>query len=163
MPGILAIVISLSSGCKAYQVGTQNFYRQDVRTVHIPIVESGSQRRFLGQRMTEALAKEVTDETPYQLANSAVADSVLRVRIVRDQKRVAGENSLDEARDIAINWFVEATWTDRVGTPLMERQLVKINRDVNFVPEGGQSMTTAQQELIDRIARQVVDQMELPW
>jgi len=138
-------------------------YRQDVATVHVPMVESNSFRKFLGQRMTEAICKEIEDETPYRLANAAASDSILRARIVRDSKRAAGENRFDDVRDVQIGLLVEVTWTDRMGTPLMERQLLRINRNTNFVPEGGQSMVTAQQELIDRTARQIVDHMEMPW
>ena len=45
----------------------------------------------------------------------------------------------------------------------MERQLLRVNNDVDFIPEGGQSLTTAQQELINRMAREIVGQMETPW
>lgn len=158
--GVLVFVLS---GCRAYQLGAPTLYRQDVRTIHIPIAESESFRKYLGQRITESVAKEVEDETPFRLAGPGVADSFLQVRIFRDKKQVLGENTFDEARDIAVGLLVEATWTDRMGTPLMQRQILRIDRDVNFVPEGGQSMTMAQQELIDRIARQIVDQMEIPW
>ena len=33
----------------------------------------------------------------------------------------------------------------------------------HVVPEGGQSMTTVQQDIIDRVALQIVQQMEMPW
>jgi hypothetical protein len=33
----------------------------------------------------------------------------------------------------------------------------------NFAPEVGQSLTTATQQAIDAMARQIVDLMEAPW
>ena len=38
--------------------------------------------------------------------------------------------------------------------------LVNISQQANFVPEGGQSLTTAQQEALQRLAEQIVGQME---
>jgi hypothetical protein len=33
----------------------------------------------------------------------------------------------------------------------------------NFVPEAGQSVSSANQKIIAQIARQIVSQMEAPW
>jgi len=40
---------------------------------------------------------------------------------------------------------------------------VNIGQQANFVPEGGQSLVTAQQEAINKLAQQIVGQMELAW
>jgi hypothetical protein len=40
---------------------------------------------------------------------------------------------------------------------------IYISQAANFVPEGGQSLVTAQQEVIRKLAAQIVSQMELPW
>ena len=45
----------------------------------------------------------------------------------------------------------------------MHRQTVRISEDAVFIPEGGLSLTTAQQEVIERVARQTVSQMQTPW
>ena len=49
----LAAVILLS-GCAGYQIGNRALYRPDIRTVHVPVVQSDSYRRYLGERLTEA-------------------------------------------------------------------------------------------------------------
>jgi hypothetical protein len=41
--------------------------------------------------------------------------------------------------------------------------LVNLGQQANFVPEGGQSLVTAQQEAIKKLAQQIVGQMELAW
>jgi len=38
--------------------------------------------------------------------------------------------------------------------------LLNISQQANFVPEGGQSLVTAQQEALQRLAEQIVGQME---
>ena len=158
-----AMTVLLHLGCAGYHMGNQFLYRSDIRTVHVPVFESDSYRRFLGQRMTEAVIKQIELTTPLTIADPAVADSFVQGKIIRDVKRTAVEDFFDEPRVVQVQWLLEVKWVDRAGTPLMERQLLRINNDVDFIPEGGQSMATAEQELIDRIARQITGQMETPW
>ena len=138
-------------------------HRFEIRSVHVPIVESDSFRRFLGPRLTEAIVKQIERDTSYRIASSTTADSFLVARIRFDGKRVRAENINDDPRVIQEEIRVEATWVDRNGAPLMQRQLLRISDSADFIPEAGQSLTTAQQEVIDRLARQIVDQMEISW
>jgi hypothetical protein len=159
----ILVLVSGSSGCAGYHLGNQFLFRGDIRTVHVSMFESESDRRFLGQRLTEAVIKEVESRTPLTLTDPQITDSFIRGRIVRDTKRVVGENRFDEPRSLAVGWMVEIDWVDRAGTPLMQRQTIRLTEDSVFIPEGGQSMSTAQQDNINRIAKQVVSQMENPW
>lgn len=150
-------------GCAGYNLGNQFLFRNDIRTVHVPMFESESNRRFLGQRLTEAVVKQVEQSTPLTITDPAVANSFLRGRLVREQKTVVTENRFDEGRAVRTAFRVEIDWVDRTGVPLMPRRSVIIDHSVDFIPESGQSMATAQQEVIDRIAREIVGQMEMPW
>ena len=152
----------LTCGCAGYHLGNQFLYRSDIRTVHVVIFESDSYRRFLGQRLTEAVVKEIELSTPLTITEAALADSFVRGRILQDRKIVAGENINDDARTLTVDWVVEVSWVDRAGVPLMQRQFVRIDRQATFIPEGGQSLSSAQQEIVERIARDIVGQMEMP-
>lgn len=161
---VLSLVTSVTSmGCAGYHLGNQYLYRSDIRSVHVAMFESDSNRRFLGQRVTEAVIKEVGASTPLTITDPQIADSFIRGRIIRDRKTVVGENRNDEPRSLGVAWTVEVDWVDRAGTPLMQRETVLVSEDAVFIPEGGQSMSTAQQEIIERFARQVVSQMQTPW
>ena len=172
LPPIFLFLIFLSSlsGCAGYQIGQRSLYRPDIRTVYVPIVQSNSFRRYLGERLTEAIVKEIELKTPYKVVDSAAADSVLNVKLVSESKRVLTENFYDEPRDIETDFFVQLSWVDRRGDLIMSHNdipaqplLVGISQSANFVPEGGQSLATAQQEAIQRLAEQVVGQLELAW
>ena len=156
-------VISMTNGCASYHLGNQYLFRSDIRTVHVMMFESDSFRRYIGQRMTEAVIKEVELNTPLTITDPQIADSFIRGRIVEARKRVAGKNIDDDPRTLQIAWVVEVDWVDRAGVPLMQLQSVRFNRDSEFVPEGGQSMATAQQRIIEQVARDVVSQMQMPW
>jgi len=158
------------SGCAGYQLGQRSLFRPDIRTVHVPVVQSDSYRRYLGERLTEAVVKEVELRTPYKVVGADEADSVLTIRLVSDSKRVINNNRFSEPRDIETDFFVQANWIDRRGDLIMNNEnvpaapmLVNLGQQANFVPEGGQSLVTAQQEAIHKLAQQIVGQMELAW
>lgn len=161
--GIVIALLPFASGCAGYHLGNQYLFRSDIRTVHVALFESDSYRRFLGQRMTEAVVKQIANSTPLTITEPALAHSFLTGRIVRDRKLVVGENITDEPRSIDADWRLEVQWTDRAGVPLMQRRVLRLDRSVTFIPEGGQSLTTAQQQLIEHLARDIVGQMEVPW
>ena len=163
LPVLVASVLVTSVGCAGYHLGNQYLYRSDIRTVHVAMFDSQSHRRFLGQRFTEAITKQIITSTPLTITEPAIANSVITGRLVRESKSVTGETVTDEARSLDVANRIEFTWVDRAGTPLMPRQTVRIDFDAELIAEGGQSLTTTQQENIDRIAREVVGQMETPW
>ncbi len=160
---VLSSVAAQALGCAGYHLGNQYLYRSDIRTVHVMAVEMESNRRYLGQRLREAIIKDVEINTPLTITDPQISDSFIRVRIANERKRVAGENINDDPRTLQINWVVDVDWVDRAGVPLMQFQSVQINRDGEFIPEGGQSMATAQQRIIEQVARDVISQMQMPW
>lgn len=163
-PLVMLCVVTLisSSGCVGYQVGNREMFRYDVTTVHVPVFQSDSLRRFLGERLTEAVVKEIELRTPYKVSTYESADSIINGRIISERKRTLSENRFDEPRNLLNNMRVEVVWANRNGQLLYPRQVIRIDDAANFIPEGGQSITTAQQETINRIAREIVNQMETP-
>jgi len=162
--------VMLLSGCAGYQLGFGSLYRPDVRTVHVPIFQSDSFRPHLGERLTEVVVKEIELRTPYKVVDAASADSVLYGRVVDTRKRVLVEDENDEPRDLEAGFVAEFSWVDRRGN-LIARSLsvpvpalvLTVRQTADFVPEGGQSLATAQQEALARLAAQIVNQMERPW
>lgn len=160
---LASVLLSGLIGCRGYRFGNSTIFRPDIRTVHVPVFENDTFRRQLGQRLTESVIREIQSRTPYKLADRSTADSILQGRIVSEQKRVLGENQYDEPRDLQIEFMIEVNWTTIDGTPLMQRYLLKTNDTASFIPEAGQSMVTAQQQLIDDLAASIVNQMEAGW
>lgn len=164
----MATVLTL--GCAGYRIGSRSLYPPDICTVYVPVFESASFRRNLGERLTEAVCKYIEDVTPYKLVNGPEADSILTGKIVSDTKRILVESPTDEPRQLDLNFAVTVTWVDRKGdliqqmSPIpMPPELVDLGRNARLVPEVGQSITTAQQQAIERLARQIVGLMENPW
>ncbi len=160
------------SGClwAPYRAGTGQLYPADIKTVYVPMVESESFRRGLGERLQEALCKEIELKTPYKVVGNATADSVLTARITTDQKHPVLITRNSDPRDLQINMVVNVTWVNRRGDLIGQSgsipvppALVTITQSADQVPEFGQSMVTAQQEEIQKVAKQIVELMEMPW
>jgi len=163
-------LLGLLCGCAHYRMGMRSLYPPDIHTVYVPIFASGTLRRNQGERLTEAVIKAIESHTPLKVVDSPDADSVLTGRIVRDEKRVTAQSSLDAPRELEFQYRVEINWANRRGDTIRAgRTAVFSPRDVpilgtgSFVPEGGQSLVTAQQRAIDDVAVQVVSLMEEPW
>jgi hypothetical protein len=151
------------SGCSLYKFGSCTLHTPNVSSVHVQMFENDTFRRGLGPWLTEGVTKEIQLRTPYRIADARTADSFLRAQWVADRKTILIETATDEGRDVGYTGQVEVTWTDRNGNPLTPSRVVKITEDVAFVPEVGQSVSTAQQELIRKLSQQIVNQMEAAW
>ena len=56
----------LFCGCAAYQIGNQSLYPLEIHTVAVPVFQSNSFRRNLGERLTEAVVKEIEKKNAVQ-------------------------------------------------------------------------------------------------
>ena len=164
------LMVPLVSGCAGYQIGSNTLYRPNIRSVHVPMFQSDSFRRNLGEQLTEAVCKQIEKVTPYKVVSSAQADTILNGRIIDIRKQVMAEDALDQPRNIEVNYVIQISWLDRQGQNLIRHAeiplpdpMLNIGQEANFVPESGQSLATAQQELVRKLARQIVSQMEMPW
>lgn len=167
---IISTSLLFLSGCFGYRVGTRTLFRNDVRTINVPVVRSDSFRPELGVQLTEAVQKEIERRTPYKLADAAVADSIMAIRLTNDSKRVIGETNTDEPRVLENVVTIELKWTDRRGMDLVSTRFAPPGETTHyfaerndFVPEAGQSIATSFQRLAERLANHIVDQMEARW
>ncbi len=164
------ISLTLSTGCASYRVGAKSLYAPDIATVYVPMIESDSFRRDLGERLTEAVVKEIELKTPFKVVGTPDADSILSTRLVGDTKHVTIETRNDDPRAVEFNMAAEVTWLNRRRIPLrapstleLPPELLPIGQTSTLIPELGQSAVTAQQQAIERLAQQIVSTMEEPW
>ena len=168
VPFLLALLFLC--GCAGYQIGNQSLYPQEVHTVYVPVFKSNSFRRNLGERLTEAVVKEIEATTPYKVVNEAHADTVLSGAIVQETKTVLVPDLSGDAREVQTAISVQVSWADNKGVKMRDDKNVPLPQEIanvsgtgNLVPEVGQSIATAQQEAICRVAKQIVGLMEKPW
>jgi hypothetical protein len=166
----LLFFLLLLPGCAGYQIGNQSLYPPEIHTVYVPMFTSNSFRRNLGERLTEAVVKEIEAKTPFKVVSDPNADSVLSGRIVGETKHVLVPDLTGDSRESEVNMRVEVTWLDRKGGMLRApgsvpcpSEVASVGGTADVVPEVGQSIATAQQQAICRMAEQIVGLMEKPW
>ena len=170
---LLVVVATGGSGCAAYRFGNNTLYAPNVRTIYVPMIQSESFRMTpgldIGERLTEAVCKEIEKRTPFKVVGTAAADSVLTARIVADTKRMIVESPTDQSRQVEMNLQVLVTWADRGGAVLatgavpLPAASVDVGQSAMLVPEYGRSVASTQQEGIVKMAQQIVGLMEEPW
>jgi hypothetical protein len=168
-----ALLLAFSAGCMSldkYQFGSRTLFPEGIETVYVPVFDSVSLRRGLGEELTEAVVKEIEKRSHYKVVSSPSADTVLTGKITGETKHLIFENLTGDPREMEVNLAVKVSWVDRRGAPVKEIPLVPVPSaavDVsaasNLVPEVGQSVATAHQRAIQRLAEQIVSLMEKPW
>jgi hypothetical protein len=163
----LCLMMLASAGC-GYTVGAP--FSPEIRSVHVPIFNSGSNRRFLEYQLTEAVQKQIQQRSHFRLVKESEADTRLTGRIIDLRKTALGQTRNSDARELQVNLQVEVTWEDiRSGQILAQQrvplppEMLQLATQAEFAPEVGQSLATADQTAINRLARNIVDMMETPW
>lgn len=166
----LVLPILLFIGCSGYQIGAPTLYHEEIKTVHVPMVQADSWRTGMGERLTEAICKKIADKTPYRLADADQADTILEVRLVSENQHASVMNRYNDTRQKTYNWSLVAVWRDKRQNMLAQMNPIPLNSESvtvsatgYLVAEMGQSGSTAQQEVIERLANQIVQIMEQPW
>ncbi len=166
---LAVMLIAMSAACAPYKFGTRSLYASDITTVYVPVFSSNSFRPDLGERLTEAVIKEIERRTPYKVVNTPNADSVLSGQLVRDTKRITIESATDEAREYTIDFVARVSWVDRNNSMLQQGNVpiptssVELLQESTVRPEIGGSTAVGQQQAIERLAQQIVSMMEAPW
>jgi hypothetical protein len=163
---LLALVL-WPAGC-GYNIGAP--FSPEIRSVHVPVFKSGSNRRFIEFELTEAVQKQIQQRSHFRLVKESDADTRLTGRIVDLRKSALGMTQYSDARELQVNLIVEVTWEDlRTGRIIGQQrvplppEMLQLAAQGEFAPEVGQSLATADQVAIDRLARNIVDMMEMPW
>jgi len=166
---------------------TKPNYDCNIKTIRVPIFQNLSTYRDLEFELTKAVVREIEQKTPFKVVGlGSPADTELDCKIISFGKTILNRNQLNEVREADTILTVEVTWRDlRTGEiltkPLTPRNLqpvlpplegapipppsppVLVQSTASFIPELGESITTARKSAVDRLARNIVSMMEIPW
>ncbi len=163
---------------------TEPNYDSGIHTVYVPIFKNTTLRQNLEFDLTQAVIREIEDKTPFKVTSCREkADTELLGTIVSRTKATIVQNNLNEIRNAETTLTVEVKWRDlragHIGDPLSlnkprraddpplkpgdPQPPVIVQSLASFTPEIGQSLTTAEQDNVNRLAVQIVSMMEKPW
>lgn len=140
-------------------------FRDDVRTVAVPIFENHTFVRNVEFDLTDALIKEIESRTPYKVVDRARADTILigHVRQVElDQLSKSRLTGLSE--EVILSVTIDFRWQhQQSGKLLLERQ--EYAGQGLFVPSRptGEPIELGRFAAVQQLARDIVNEMQSPW
>jgi hypothetical protein len=171
---------------------TRPNYDCNIKTVRVPIFKNRTLYRGLEFDLTRAVIRTIEAQTPFKVVSECDhADTELSGTIVTFTKTVINRNPLNEVRQADTLLGVEIIWRDlRTGEILSKPKsgpgapppppppdapppppgkppppppVTLVQSLGGFIPELGESLTTAQKKNVDRLAVRIVGLMEMPW
>jgi hypothetical protein len=150
-----------SGGGDGYQ--WRSTYRQDIKTVAVPIFKSASFARGVEFSLSKALVSQIEANTPYKVVPRERADTILEGEIVEVRVDTLSNHPRasipqEQLLDVRINFI----WKDlRTGRILVERN--NMEQTASFYPTLGEGRFVGTQEAAERIALAIVQELQADW
>ena len=153
------------SGSPETEPGYQwhSLYREDVKTIAVPIFANRTFYKHAEDQLTTALDKQIEAFTPYKIASRETADTILEGEIVRIRLRTISRDRVsavpqEQMYVIVVNF----RWRDlRTGKVLVERQ--DYEQTASFYPTLAEDQWVGQQQAMERLADAIVGELEAEW
>lgn len=161
----LALTISACSTDPSRGYAFGQTYDDSVRTVAVPIFDNLTQSRELEVTLTNAIIKQIQTRTPWRIAESTGADTILRGSLdgvsLTPLSRIPGVGYVQEQ---AVTLTVSYQWRDnRTGEVLSGRK--RFGASATFIPSAGgnERLEHAEREAIEELASEIVSQLRSRW
>ena len=161
------VVAAAMCGCQTTDPRTgytsQSLFDERIKSVQVNIFSTKEFRRGLEFELAEALVKQIESDTPYKVLKGAQADTVLdgQIKAVR-QGVLADLYQSDLPAEKQQQLVVSFVWKDRkTGRILAQGDDVRVVAEYN--PPVGETFFTGEQELMDKMARKIVNRMRQSW
>lgn len=167
---LAALLATLSAGC-GYQSASStpggytwgSLYRQDIKTVAVPIFTSKSFHRGVEFQLGKALVQQIESTTPYKVVPAERADTVLEGQIVDvGLNTVSSDNRTAIPQEQLYRVTVNFVWKDlRSGKVLVERR--NFEQTTTFYPTLGEGRYVGSQSAAEQLARGIVQELQNDW
>ena len=141
----------------------RTLYRDDVKTVAIPIFGNRSYFQGAEFKLTKAIISELEGQSPYKVVPKERADTILEGEILH-----AGVQTLSNDRNAAVpqeqltSLIVRFTWRDlRTGKILAQRQ--SFEQTATYYPTLGEDRFVGTERNIEELARAITREMQADW
>jgi hypothetical protein len=138
-------------------------YRQDIRTVAVPIFKSTVYERGIEFSLSKALVQQIEANTPYKVVPRERADTILEGEIVSVKVDTLSSGRLNAIpQEQLLDIMVDFTWKDlRTGKILVARRGVE--QATTFYPTLGEGRATGTQAASERLALSIVQELQADW
>ena len=150
------------TGCSGYS--NESLYPKQVTSVYVEMFDNRSFWRGVEYKLTDALAKRIESQTPYKVVSSCDrADTVISGQILSiDQGALSRERQTGRLMEKEVLLEAVVSWKNlKTGELLMNNQTV--NASASFSEWQSQGFDYASALAANKLAQQIVEQMEKGW
>jgi hypothetical protein len=141
----------------------RSLYREDVKSVAVPIFTNKDFTRGVEFQLTEAIVKELELHTPYKVMPRERADTVLEGEIVEVRRNTISNDARaaipqEQLYTVRINFI----WKDlRTGRILCERR--NFEQTATYYATLGEGKYTGQMQNVEKLALGIVQELQADW
>jgi hypothetical protein len=160
--GLLTLALTFTFvGCSGYSKDRP--FRTNVQTVAVKPFGSKEFRRRIEMQLTEAVKKRIMQDTPYKLADTSVADTILTGEVLQVRQATMGESfECNLPRETQLTLIVKFQWKDlRTGEILVQKD--RWLQTYDWSAPVGENQEIGIEGAVDRMAETIVEQMERDW
>jgi hypothetical protein len=141
----------------------RSLYRDDVRTVAVPIFTNRSFERNLEFELSKAVVNCLESATPYKVAPKERADTILEGEITFvDIDTVSNSAFTGTPQEQLMTIRVNFTWKDlRTGRILAQRK--RFDQSGTYYPTLGEGRFVGSQQNVERLAVAIVQELQADW
>ena len=140
-------------------------YDTSIRTVSAPIFMNRTFYREMEFRLSEALAKEIEQTTPYNVTTAGGADTIITGTILSvDQRLLSRDLETGVAQEVQVVVTASFEWKDlRTGQIIRKRS--RLDASGEYIPVRGvrEPLEVARHEAVGELSRQIVSLMASDW
>jgi hypothetical protein len=159
--GLVVLLVGCIGGCGYSTVGDdpsggyqwRSLYREDVKTVAVPIFANKDYTRGVEFDLTKAIINQLEAHSPYKVVPRERADTIL---VVSEDTRTA----IPQEQLYIVT--VDFVWKDlRTGRILVERR--NFEQTATYYPTLGEGRFVGSQLAVERLALGIVQEMQADW
>jgi hypothetical protein len=165
---VLCLFFTLLAGCAfdpARGYAAMGVFPADIATVAVPIFENDTFHRDIEFELADALIKEIERRTPYKVTPASRAHTILAGRIRSVEIEPLSRSRLTGlSEEVLLRITVDFKWTDlRTNAVLVERR--EFTAQALFVPSRPtmEPLEVGKFAVVERLARDIVDELQAPW
>jgi len=141
----------------------KSLYREDVKSVAVPIFKNKSYDRGVEFSLSKALVNEVEMRTPYKVMPRDHADTILEGEIVSvSRQTISSDSRADIPQEQLYIVRINFVWKDlRSGQILCERR--NFEQTATFYPTLAEDQFVGSQQNCEKLALGIVQEMQANW
>ncbi len=157
---IFILPLFLLAGCGYHWRST---YREDVRTVAVPIFQNKTFERGSEIALTKAVVNRLELHSPYRVTAHDKADTLLEGEITSiNIREVSRDLNTNLPQEKTVTFLIDFRWKDlRTGQILVERR--NFQQQTLYYPTLGEAEFNGSQQAIERVALAIVQELEAEW